>query len=164
MEVIAINHQTTCVFIEVVDRCDNAVTECCWEVRCINNKIFVFTQKLYCRGIGESSGGEVALDFINAVHIYPLLHLCFTGYDFGIESLVDAVECDTPVCFHHKLLLQPQFALEILYLCMESYNLLADAFHGTHFGKIRLGTAFIVGIEVVEVHNFVFDKEIKLAI
>jgi len=71
------------------------------------------------------------------------------------------VKCNAPIRFHHKLLLQPKFALEIFYLCQECDYLFTDTFYRTHLCKITFCMYFVICVKVIEMHHFVLDKEIK---
>ena len=93
--------------------------------------------------------------------LLPLFPLRVVGGDLRVERLGNTAERDAPLRLDHKLLLQPQFLLEILELSEEGDDLACDLADDLDLGEILLDARHRLVLHVVQVHDFVLDVEIE---
>ena len=89
----------------------------------------------------------------------PFLMLLLVGAYILVERLGHTVERDTVVALHHKLLLQPQFLLEVFKSGKHLYYIFAHGFDGLRLGK---RAAKVVVVEVRHMHYLVLQIEVEL--
>jgi hypothetical protein len=107
---------------------------------------------------------QVPGNLINGIQFHPFLPLCIICSYFGIEALINLIKGDTPVCLNHKLFLEPQLFLKVLYLRQKVNNGASYLFNGLHLGQVGIYFHFIVGVQVVQVHYLGFYVKIQFPV
>ena len=123
----------------------------------VNDKILIAAQKINSRQI------RPIVCLVYGVKVNPLVELSFVGNNLRPKGFVDFIQRDTPISCHDEFLFEPKFFLEVLNLREEIDNDSADALDNFNLGKISFYPRFIVGIQILQVHDFAFYEEIQFA-
>ena len=121
MIVIAVDHQSIRLRIQIRDTLQQLEFERIGEMLGIDDQILILPQKIDGRRV------RPAFRFVDGVHGDPFIDLRLVPDDLRPEGSIDLVQRDAPVGLHHKFLLQPQLFLKILDLGEKINNDLTDA-------------------------------------